>query len=133
MNNIYNCTNNEKPNPADILILGWSGGKDAALDTTVIHSLQNATRAEEAITPGQALTFAYDRKVRGAGKVELSSWWWQNPFSTTVEQVKKLASGVSMRTGQKEGECSNNLLSRISLTLMKGLSALILNRTTFHL
>ena len=40
--------------------------------------------------------------------------------------------GVLMRTGQEEGEAFNNLLSRVALTLMKGLSALILNRTTSH-
>ena len=31
--------------PADILIPRWEAGKDAALDVTVIHPLQDATRA----------------------------------------------------------------------------------------
>ena len=34
-------------------------------------------------------------------------------------------------SGQEEGECYNNLLSCIFFTLVKGLSALILNRTTY--
>ena len=54
---------------ADLLIPGWCGGRDAALDVTVIHPLQAATRAGAATTPGYALTFAYDRKVRGAGEL----------------------------------------------------------------
>ena len=55
--------------PADILIPGWCSGRDAALDVTFIHPLQAATMAAAATTPGYALTHAYDRKVRGAGKL----------------------------------------------------------------
>ena len=54
--------------PADLLIPHWVGGKDAALDVTVIHPLQGATVARVAATPGHALTVAYDRKVRDAAE-----------------------------------------------------------------
>ena len=38
--------------PADVLIPHWAGGKDAALDVTVINPLQVATVAEAAVSPG---------------------------------------------------------------------------------
>ena len=52
--------------PADVLIPHWAGGRDAALDVTVVNPLQVATLAGAATTPGYGLTFAYTRKVRGA-------------------------------------------------------------------
>ena len=123
--------------PADLLIPGWCGGRDAALDVTVIHPLQAATRAGAATTPGYALTFAYDRKVRGAGElcrregiafipVVAESLGGLHP--TAVEQLRRLARGVAMKTGEEEGTALNHLLSRVSLTLMKGLSSMVLNR-----
>ena len=45
--------NNQRP--ADIFIPRWAGDRDAALDVTVTHPLQDATRA--AAEPGYALTF----------------------------------------------------------------------------
>ena len=54
--------------PADILVPNWAGGRDAAMDVTVVTPLQAATVAEAAITPGSALSFAYQRKVRGAAE-----------------------------------------------------------------
>ena len=55
--------------PADIFIPNWAGGKDAALDITVIHPLQGATRRGAAANPGHALTIVYKRKMREAGKL----------------------------------------------------------------
>ena len=54
--------------PADVFIPHWAGGRDAALDVTVTHPLQDRTRAGAATTPGHALNVAYDRKVTGAGE-----------------------------------------------------------------
>ena len=50
--------------PADI----WADRKDAALEVTMVTPLQVATVAEAAVTPGHGhtLTFAYDRKIKGA-------------------------------------------------------------------
>ena len=50
--------------PADILLPGWAGGRDAALDVTVVHPLQDATRARAAAEPGYALSYAYNNKMR---------------------------------------------------------------------
>ena len=104
---------------ADLLIPGWCGGRDAALD---------ATRAGASTTPGYALTFAYDRKVRG-GIVFISvvaeSLGGLHP--TAVDQLRRLARGVATKTGEEESTVTNHL-SKVSLTLMKGLSSMVLNR-----
>ena len=55
--------------PADIFIPHWAGGLDAALDVTVTHPLQDATRAGAATTAGFALNKAYDRKVAAVGEL----------------------------------------------------------------
>ena len=114
--------------PADLLIPGWCGGRDAALDVTVIHPLQAATRAGAATTPGYALTFAYDRKVRGGIafiSVVAESLGGLHP--TAVDQLRRLARGVATKKGEEESTVTNHL-SKVSLTLMKGLSSMVLNR-----
>ena len=52
--------------PADILVPNFAGGRDVALDVTVVHPIQDATMPQAATTPGFALSYAHDRKVRGA-------------------------------------------------------------------
>ena len=45
--------------PADILIPNWSGGKDTAMDITVVNPLQAALVTGAATTPGHALSRRY--------------------------------------------------------------------------
>ena len=49
--------------PADILLPGWSGGKDTALDITVVNPLQTAYINQSAAVPGHALRKAYEKKM----------------------------------------------------------------------
>ena len=127
--------------PADLLIRHWAGGRDAALDVTVTHPLQNLTRAGAAATPGHAASVAYDRKVRGAGELcqaqglafipivaeSLGGW-----HSEAVVQIKKIGSALARHTGQEEGEVISHLVSRCSLLLQRGSAALLLNRIPGH-
>ena len=46
----------------------WAGGRDAAMDVTVVNPMQGATLVQAATTPGYALSFAFDRKARGAAE-----------------------------------------------------------------
>ena len=55
--------------PADLLIPHWVGGKDAALDVTVINSLKVETVAQGAVTPCRPLSVAYSRKIISAGEL----------------------------------------------------------------
>ena len=43
---------------------GWAGGRDAAIDITVVLPLQDATRARAAVEPGYALSYTYTNKMR---------------------------------------------------------------------
>ena len=90
----------------------WAGGLDAALDVTVTHPLQDATRARAATTPGHAMTVAYENKCRVAEELcreqgiafipvvaESLGGWHQ----VALDQFRKLGSALARHTGQDEG------------------------------
>ena len=123
--------------PGDVFIPGWSGGRDTALDVTVVCPLQAALVVGAATTPGSALTHAHKEKnkkseeaCRRQGIVflplaaeALGGW-----HPTAVEQVQKLGSALARQTGQEEGEVKSQLFQRLSLLLMKGNAAIFSNR-----
>ena len=127
--------------PADVFLPGWSGGRDAALDVTVVHPLQDATRARAAAEPGYALTYAYNNKMRvtadlcdqqGISFIPIVAESTGRWHKVALEQFKKLGSALARHTGQEESETINHLLTRTSVLLQKGLSALLLNRVPGH-
>jgi hypothetical protein len=123
--------------PADVLIPNWAGGLDVALDITVVNPLQQQTVAEAAATPGHALSFAYNRKMRGAAEdcqrqgmvflpiaVESLGGWHE----VAAREVKKLAVAKARQTGQEEEEALRHAFTRLSILLMKGNAAILTNR-----
>ena len=58
-----NFNSNNQSGPADVFLLSSTHGKPAALDVTVVSSLQSTSVAIGADTPGQALTHVDDRKL----------------------------------------------------------------------
>ena len=116
----------------------WSGGRDAALDVTVIHPLQSSTVAGAAVTAGHALTVAYDRKVAGAAEacsqagiafiplaVESLGGW----HPVAVEEVKRMASALARHKGEEdEGKEQRELFQLLALLVQKGNAALFNNR-----
>ena len=58
----------ESSRSADVLLPHWVGGKDAALDITVVNSFQVATVVGAATEAGHALTHAFNRKMRGTAE-----------------------------------------------------------------
>ena len=99
--------------PTDAFLPHWAGGLDAALDVTVTHPLQDATRARAATTPGHAMTVAYETKCRVAEELcreqgiafipvvaESLGGWHQ----VALDQFRKLGSALARHTGQDEGE-----------------------------
>ena len=98
--------------PTDAFLPHWAGGLDAALDVTVTHPLQDATRARAATTPGHAMTVAYENKCRIAEELcreqeiafipvvaESLGGWHQ----VALDQFRKLGSALARHTGQDEG------------------------------
>ena len=61
--------------PADVLVPHWTGGKDAALDVTIVTPIQGATMPAAANTAGHALEHAYTtpRGVQETGHCLLAS------------------------------------------------------------
>ena len=123
--------------PADIFIPRHVGGKDAALDVTVINPLQAATVAQAAQTPGHALTVAHKRKLDKSWQschnqgivflplaVESLGAW----HKSAVSEVKKLGSALARHTGEEEAVTICHLFQQLSIALMKGNAALLNNR-----
>ena len=123
--------------PADLFLPNWTGGQDTALDVTVVNPLQISMIQQAARTPGYALSKSFDRKVAKHGELcqragvvfvplpleTLGGW-----HETTVKEVKKIASALSRQTGANEGETICHVIQRMSILLIKGNAALLLNR-----
>ena len=89
---------------------------------------------------GSALDVAYNRKLKSAEELcrrqglafiplaaeSLGGW-----HRVAEAEVRKLGSALGRHTGQEEGEATSQLFQRLSILLMKGNSALFLNRTRF--
>ena len=123
--------------PADVLIPRWSGGRDAALDVTVTHPLQQAHLAGAAAEPGYSLTQAFNRKVAGAGEecqaagiafiplaVESLGGWHQ----VAVEEIKRLGKAHARQAGESEELTCRRLWQKLGLLVQKGNCALFNNR-----
>ena len=110
--------------PTDVFLPHWAGGLDAALDVTVTHPLQDATRARAATTPGHAMTVAYENKCRIAEELcreqeiafipvvaESLGGWHQ----VALDQFWKLGSALARHTSQDEGEKQEPAPGRLSI------------------
>ena len=123
--------------PADIFIPRHVGGKDAALDVTVINPLQAATVAQAAHTPGHALKVAHQRKLDKSWQpchdqgivflplaVESLGGW----HKAAIAEVKKLGSALARHSGEDESITISHLFQQLSIALMKGNASLLNNR-----
>jgi hypothetical protein len=123
--------------PADVLVPHWVGGKDAAMDITVVTPLQVATLPGAATTRGHALDFAYGRKMNGAAEecrrqgiafqplVAESFGGWHTGAQS---EVKKLGVALARHTGQDEAEAITHLWGRLGILLQRGNAAILGNR-----
>jgi hypothetical protein len=127
--------------PADVFIPNWAGGRDAALDVTVVNPLQLATMAGAAATPGHGLSFAYTRKVRGALEdcrrqgiafLPMAAESFGGWHSAAEHEVRKLGAALARHTGQEEGEAVRHLWGRLGILLQRGNAAILGNRVPTH-
>ena len=122
--------------PAELLVPHLAGGQDAELDVNVIHPLQGATVALAADMPGAALKVAHNRKVDGAAEAcrrqgivivplaceSLGGW-----HEVADAEVRKLGAALAINTGQEEREARWHFFQRLSVSVMKGNAALLIN------
>ena len=126
--------------PADIFLRSWNRGSDAALDVTVISPLQLAVVDREAVEPGYALRFAWDRKMRAASDacaaqrisfiplpVETFGGWHPDAALQITRIGRELARSPS---GADHKTVIKHFFQRLGLALQKGNAALILSRST---
>jgi len=127
--------------PADVFIPGWANGRDAALDVTVVSSLQTEMVRRAAAEVGSAAGRRHGEKMskyfedcdREGIKffpvvVEALGGWHEDAASLITRLARQLAS----HTGKEADEQIKYLFQRLGILLMRGNSALILNRTPIH-
>ena len=123
--------------PADVFIPHWSGGRDTALDVTVINPLQAAEVQGAATTPGNALQVAHKRKLdkswaacseQGITFTPLAAESLGAWHPVAIAEVTKLGSALARHTGEDEQSTVQHLFQRLSVALMKGNAALFNNR-----
>ena len=122
--------------PADIYLPNWDRGRPAALDVTVISTMQQQTQAGAANTPGHPLRVGEERKMvahadacRSVGVhfvpivAETLGGWSEGAIDTTS-------------IGRLQGQClgipppdsTRHLFQRLSISLWKGNTALWIRR-----
>ena len=131
--------------PADVLIPGWSNGKDAALDVTVTNPLQESQVRGAATTPGHAVQEAHRRKLdkswepchrQGIAFLPIAAESLGAWHSSAIAEVKRLGSALARHTGEEEGRRREEegitiarLFQKLSVCLMRGNAALFNNRS----
>ena len=122
--------------PSDVFIPRHAGGKDCALDVTVVNPLQAALVGQAAETPGHALAIAHKRKLDKSWQschaqgivflplaVESLGAW----LKSAVDEIKKLGSALAWQTGEEETTTLRHLFQQLSIALAKGNAALFNN------
>ena len=127
--------------PADIFLPNWSRGLPAALDVTVISTLQTSTLSGAAMDQGYALRVGEGRKIAahqeacqavGMSFVPLvveSLGGWSEEAAFTISRIGRL---LGQRTGSSPGETTRHLFQRLSVALWRGNATLWLNRLPTH-
>ena len=127
--------------PADIFLPNWSRGLPAALDVTVISTLQTSTLSGAAKDQGYALRVGEGRKIAahqeacqavGMSFVPLvveSLGGWSEEAALTISRIGRL---LGQRTGSSPGETTRHLFQRLSVALWRGNATLWLNCLPTH-
>ena len=114
----------------------WHQGHATALDVTVVSPLQQALIGKAAETAGAAASRAYDRKNRQSFEEYRAQGIHFIPMSVetlggwhpqAVKVIRTLGRQLARQTGREDSEVISQTFQRLSILLMKGNSALIIN------
>ena len=125
--------------PADILVPHWGpGGKDLAIDVTIVNSVRLDLVSRSAIDPGLGLTTAFNNKWRRYAEACESEGISFCPFvldsfgawhERAATEVKRLGLALARASGQPDSQVISHLIQRLSLLVMRGSAILLVNRT----
>ena len=112
--------------PADIFLPNWCGGRPAALDVTVISTLQSLTLAGAAASQGHALRVAEERKMAAHGAacqsvgvvfiplVMETLEGWSDEVAHNISRIGRL---LGQRSGAPPAATTRHLFQRLSIAL----------------
>jgi hypothetical protein len=123
--------------PADVLLRGWSSGRDAALDLVVTSPVAQTYVQRSSGAQGLAARLAEDAKLAGAGAACAAAGVEFLPLAVEVfgcwgavasRTLRHLAWGIAERSGRPRAEEHRYLLERLSVALQRGNAAMLLQR-----
>ena len=115
--------------PADVYLPCWKGGHPAALDITVISTMQQSTIQPAADNQGHALLVAETRKFATHGPACQAAGISFTPLAietlgglsdATAETISGIGRLIGQRFGVSPHESSRNLFQRLAISLWKG-------------
>ena len=126
-----------KSRPADLYLPHWSRGRPAALDVTVISTMQALTMTGAATTQGHALSVGENKKMathaeacRSVGVPfvplvvgSLGGW-----SETAVYSVKSIGHQLGQRLGIPPADSTTHLFQRLFICLWSGNAAMWIRR-----
>ena len=124
--------------PADVLIPFWSGGRDTALDFTVVNPLQAALVRRAANDGESAVEHAHRGKMRkyeercaaeGLVFVPLAVDTFGGWHSSALPILAKLGRQVASNTGREGQEVVRHLRQRLAVLLVRDNVAMLCART----
>ena len=128
---------NTDSRPADVMVPNYIGGLHAAMDVSVINSMQAQTVDRAATEPGYALTLRYNQKLNRYSEaclaegikfcpliVEAHGGWHEE----AIHLLKRLGQSLARATGGDEAEVVRHFFGRLSVLLMKDNGTLLLHR-----
>ena len=127
--------------PADVYLPNWKRGQPAALDVTVISTLQSLTLSGAAVTPGYALSVAAERKRAAHASachsvgvsftllVVESLGGWDSEAISTFKAIGRLQ---GLRLGIPPSQSTRHLFQRVAICLWRGNATLWIGRLPVH-
>ena len=127
--------------PADIFLPNWQRGQPAALDVTVISTLQQSTLQGAASTQGHTLVVGAERKLaahavacRAAGiafvpLVVESLGGWSNEAADTIAKIGRLQ---GQHLGVPQAESIRHLFQRCVIALWRGNASMWIRHLPTH-
>ena len=124
--------------PADIYLPCWKRGRPAALDITVISTLQQSTVRGTAENQGHALLVAEERKFASHGAacqaigicfIPLAIESLGGMSDMTADTISSIGRLLGQRLGISPGESTRHLFQRLAISLWRGNASAWIHRS----